>query len=134
LNEQKSELGEFGERFAPKKLKVDSKGDSMSCERTITSQSGEDVTSIIKLTFDGKETEGIAFGNSKRKSTAKWSDDGQSLLINSTIFFDQNGQTNEIKVNEIWKLTDNGNALAIESNSSSSFGDNSMKLVYEKVK
>jgi hypothetical protein len=134
LNEQKSELGEFGERFAPKKLKVDAKTDSMSCERTLTSQSGEEVKSIIKLTFDGKETEGIAFGNSKRKSTAKWSDDGQSLLVNSTIFFDQNGQTTEIKVNEVWKLTDNGNSLAIESNSSSSFGDNSMKLVYDKVK
>jgi len=134
LNEQKSELGEFGDRFAPKKLKIDSKNDSLSCERTLTSESGEEIKSMLKLTFDGKETEGVVFGNSKRKSTAKWSDDGQSLLINSIIFFDQNGQTNEIKVNEIWKLTDNGNSLAIESNSSSSFGDNSMKLVYEKGK
>lgn len=134
LNEQKSELGEFGGRFAPKKLKVDSKADSLSYERTSTNQAGEEITSTIKLTFDGKESESIAFGNSKRKSAAKWSDDGQSLLVNSTILLDQNGQTTEIKVNEIWKLADNGNSLSIESKSSSSFGDNSMKLIYDKAK
>jgi len=134
LNEQKSELGEHGGRFAPKKIKVDSKTDSLSYERTVTNQSGEEVLIKMKLTFDGKETEGITFGNSKLKSTTKWSDDGQSLLVTSTILFDQDGQVTEIKVNEIWKLTDNGNSLSIESNSTSSFGDNSMKMVFDKAK
>lgn len=133
LNEQKSELGEFG-NFAPRKIKIDSKNDSLSYERTVTNQSGEEVIISMKLRFDGKETEGVAFGNSKRKSIAKWSDDGQSLLVNSTILFDQDGQITEIKVNEVWKLIENGSILTIESNSSSSFGDNSMKMMFDKAK
>jgi hypothetical protein len=135
LNETKSDLGQFNGRGAAKKIKIDAvQADSMSFERTSTNQAGEEVVRKEKLTFDGKETENASFGTSKKKSTAKWSDDGSSLVINSTILFDRNGDVTEIKQKETWKLTDNGQALSIESNSSSSFGENSMKLVYDKVK
>lgn len=134
LNEQKSELGERG-RMAARQLKVSSHADSISFERASTSQSGNVITTKERLTFDGKESEAtMSGGNAKRKSSAKWSDDGQSLLVSSTILLDRNGETIEIKVKETWKLIDNGNSLSIESNSSSSFGENSMKLVYDKVK
>lgn len=134
LNEQKSELGQFG-RMAAKSLKVNGQSDSISYERTSTSQAGEPVITKESLTFDGKESEStISGGNAKKKSSAKWSDDGQSLVINSTILLNRDGETMEIKVKETWKLTDNGNSLLIESNSTSSFGENSMKLVYDKVK
>jgi hypothetical protein len=87
------------------------------------------------LTFDGKEVETAGgFGNSKRKASAKWSDDSQSIIISATTTFDRDGQTMEIKQKETWKLADNGQTLVIESNSSSSFGESTMKLVYEKVK
>jgi hypothetical protein len=134
LNEQKSDLGEFGGRFAARKLKVNSTADSLSYERTATTQSGEEIVLKESIRFDGKESENTLFGNSKKKSTAKWADDGQSLSINSTLFFNRDGEVTEIKINETWKLADNGNSLIIESNSSSSFGENSMKLLYEKVK
>jgi hypothetical protein len=135
LNETKSDLGQFNGRGAAKKIKIDAvQADGMSFERTSTNQAGEEVVRKEKLTFDGKETENASFGTSKKKSTAKWSDDGSSLVINSTILFDRNGDVTEIKQKETWKLTDNGQALSIESNSSSSFGENSMKLVYDKVK
>ena len=45
-----------------------------------------------------------------------------------------NGQQTEIKMTEVYKLIDNGQALSVESSSSSSFGDNTMKLVYDKAK
>lgn len=135
LNEQKSDLGQFGGRMAGRQLKINSQADSISYERTSTSQSGDVVTTKESLTFDGKESDAITSGgNAKRKSSAKWSEDGQSLSINSTITLNRNGETIEIKVKETWKLTDNGNTLSIESNSSSSFGENSMKLFYDKVK
>jgi hypothetical protein len=134
LNEQKSDLGQFGGRMAARKLKVNSTTDSLSYERTATTQSGEEIVLKESISFDGKESENTLFGNSKKKSTAKWADDGQSLSINSTLFFNREGEVTEIKINETWKLADNGNSLIIESNSSSSFGENSMKLVYEKVK
>ena len=134
LNEQKSDLGEYGGRFAAKKLKIEGQTDAMNVERVSTSQSGEEVTMKEKLTFDGKETESTVFGSSKKKSTSKWSEDGQSLNVNSTILFDRNGEVTEIKLTEVYKLADNGQALSVESTSNSSFGTNTMKLIYDKVK
>jgi hypothetical protein len=136
LNEQKSELGQFGGRGAAKTIKVtssDAKG--IAIERTSTNQNGEAVVRKESLTFDGKESESAGgFGNSTRKATAKWSDDGQSMIINAIMTLDRNGEKMEIKQNETWKLGDGGQTLTIESNSSSSFGESTMKLVYEKGK
>ena len=135
LNEQKSELGQFGGRSA-KTIKVtssDAKG--ISIERTSTNQNGEAVVRKESLTFDGKESESAGgFGNSTRKASAKWSDDGQSMIINSVTTFDRNGEKMEVKQKETWKLGDSGQTLTIESNSTSSFGESTTKLVYEKVK
>lgn len=60
------------------------------------------------MRFDGKESETTVFGNSKKKSLVKWSDDGQMLTISYTILFERNGQTSEIKGTETWGLTKDG--------------------------
>src|SRR5919112_5002409 len=103
LNESKSELGQFGARMAAKTLKIEQTASDISVSRT-NSFNGEDRTTSEKLAFDGKETESTVFGNSKKKSTAKWSDDGKTFNINSNIAFDANGQTMEIKSTETYKL------------------------------
>jgi len=135
LNEGKSDLGQFG-RGAAKKIKVESQdAQGISFERTTTNQNGEEVVRKEKLTFDGKEIESTAtggFGTSKTKATAKISDD--AMDVNSTVTFERDGQPMEIKRKETWKLSDGGQVLTIEVSSSSSFGDNTMKLVYDKVK
>jgi len=136
LNESKSDLGQFGGRGAAKSIKVTSADpNGITIERTSTNQNGENVTRKESLTFDGKEAESTGgFGNSKRKATAKWSEDGKAMLIDAVTTFDRNGQSMEIKTKETWKLGDNDNTLIVDVNSSSSFGENTMKLVYEKVK
>jgi hypothetical protein len=135
LNETKSELGQFG-RGAAKKIKVESiDAQGISYERTTTNMDGEEVVRKEKLSFDGKETESTytgGFGSAKRKASAKVTDD--AMTVDATVSFERDGQTVEIKQKETWKLADGGQTLAIESNSSSSFGENSMKLVYEKAK
>ena len=133
LNAQKSELGEFGSRFTPKKLKVEQKENEISLERT-TSFNGEDRTSAEKITLDGKETENTVYGNSKKTSTAKWSDDAQTLTVNSVIKFDRNGEVLEIKSTETWKLINEGKSLSLETTSTSSMGTNTMKAVFDKAK
>ncbi len=133
LNEQKSDLGQFG-RMAARTLKITEKADGMSIERSSKTPIGDDYTATDKLTFDGKETENVVFANNKKKSTTKWSDDGQTLTVNSTITFDRNGETMEIKVEENYKLIDNGQGLSVESTSNSNWGTNTMKMIYEKVK
>ena len=133
LNEEKSTLGQYGGRMAAKKLKLNGQTDSLSIQRFSTSQSGNEITSNEKLTFDGKEKESTVFGNTTKKSTAKWSEDGKSLNVNSTIMLDRNGEKTEIKVTESWKVAEDGKTLSIESTANSSFGTNTMKLVYDKA-
>jgi hypothetical protein len=131
LNESKSELGNFG-RFAPRTIKADQKDDALAISRTAPSFDGNDVTTTETLSYDGKETETTVFGNSKRKSTAKWSDDGKTFTINYTLLLDFNGQTNEIKGTETWALSDDGKALTVQTHSTSSQGERSTKYVYDK--
>ncbi|HEX8460106.1 MAG TPA: hypothetical protein VF623_01695 [Segetibacter sp.] len=132
LNEQKSSLGQYAQ-MAPRKLKVDGQADYLSVERFAKSPDGSDVSYNDKLTFDGKESESTLFGNTKKKSTAKWSDDGKSLNVNAVIMFDRDGQTFEVKVAEVWKFVEDGKVLSVESTSTSQMGSNTMKLFYEKA-
>ncbi len=133
LNKEKSSFGEFGENIAPKKMTINSTDNSVTIERLSPNFQGEDYTMKETLTFDGKETEVVMFANNKKKSTAKWSADGQSLLIASKINFDIQGQMTEIKQDEIIKLTPEGQ-LSVTSTSNSSFGTMEMKLIYDKKK
>ncbi|HVG13908.1 MAG TPA: hypothetical protein VM935_03070 [Chitinophagaceae bacterium] len=134
LNKGKSELGEWGDRIAPTKLKIATQTGMIAVDRTGANFEGQEVVSNEKLMLDGKETESTVFGNSKKKSVAKWSDDGQSLKVTSTIVLDINGQTTDIKVEEEYKLAENGQALSLVSTSNSSYGTSTMKLVYDKAK
>ena len=134
LNKGKSELGEWGDRIASTKIKITSKPDMLAVDRVGANFEGAEVTTNEKLSFDGKESESTMFGNSKKKSVAKRSDDGQSLKVTSTIFLDINGEITEVKVDEEYKLTENGQALSLVSNANSSYGPSIMKLVYDKAK
>jgi len=131
LNEGKSDLGQFAQ-FAPRTIKVNQTADSITISKTAPSFQGDDVTLTETLPFDGKEVESTIFGSSKRKASAKWSDDGQTFTITFTILFDFNGQQTEVKGTETWTLADGGKTLISQNNSSSSFGDIAAKGVYEK--
>jgi hypothetical protein len=131
LNESKSELGQF-DRFAVRTIKADQKDEAITIARTSPSFNGDDMTTSETLSYDGKETETTVFGNSKRKSTAKWSDDGKALTINYILLLDFNGQTTEIKGTEAWTLSDDGKNLTVQVNSSSPQGEFSWKAVYDK--
>jgi hypothetical protein len=131
LNEQKSELGDFGARVAAKKLKVTQTADAITTDKT-SSFNGEERKTTEKITLDGKESENTVFGNSKKKSTAKWADNGQTLSVSSNTAFERNGETMEIKGTENWKLLDGGKTLSIESTSTSTRGTFTVKAMYEK--
>ena len=131
LNEGKSELGQFG-GFAAKSVKVEQKEDAITITQ-VNEFNGEQMTRTETLTFDGKETESSGgFGNSKRKSTVKWSDDGKILTVTFVLKLDFNGETNEIKGTEKYSLSDDGKTLTLQSNSAGPQGDISSKAVYDK--
>jgi len=133
LNEDKSELGDFGGRFAPRKIKVDQKDDAITIAKTSPSFNGGDPnTTTETLSYDGKVSESTGFGNSKKKSTLKWSDDGQSMTITYTITFERNGETSELKGTETWTLSADGKNLTANISSTSSQGEFTMKEVFDK--
>lgn len=131
LNEGKSELGNFG-RFAARTINIEQKEDAITIAKTATSFNGDEVTSTETLTYDGKEAESTVFGSSKKKSVAKWSDDGKTLSVSYTIFFERDGQSFEIKGTETWQLGDDGKSLTLSTVSTSPQGERSTKAVYDK--
>jgi hypothetical protein len=132
FNESKSKVGESRFRRPPAKIKVSGEGESLTIDRTGTNQNGEAVTQSEKLTFDGKAAESTVFGSMKRSSVASWSASGEEMNINTTISGERNGQTFEVKISEVWKLTDGGKSLTIESTATSQQGTTNQTLVYDK--
>jgi hypothetical protein len=131
LDESKSELGNAAGRTA-RSLKAEQKDNDITISRTTPGFNGGDpVTTTYTVTYDGKVTESEGFGGSKRKSTAKWSDDGLTLTINSVMTFERDGQTMEFKSNETWSLTKEG-LLSVVTQSSSPRGESTTKAVYNK--
>ena len=136
LNESKSELGDFGGRFAPRKIKVEQKGDAIIIAKTTPGfNGGEDVTRTETLTFDGKTTESTytgGFGTSKRKASLKWSGDEKSFVVTAAIAFE--GQDGPVEINgtETWTLSADGKTLTYETLNKSPQGEFAMKGVYDK--
>ena len=133
LNESKSDMGQFTP-IVPLKIKAEQKADVLTITKTSPNfDSGSDVTASETLPFDGTQVETkIVPGDSKRKASAKWSDDGQTLTITYTLMLNFNGQTTEVKGTETWAVSNDGKTLTTTNTSTSSFGDNTYKGIYEK--
>ena len=131
LNESKSDLGNFA-RFTTRKIKVEQKDETITISKTSPSRGGEDVTTTETLSYDGKESESTVFGSSKKKSTAKWSDDGTSFIVTYTVALERNGETSNITGTETWTLTSDGKSLSLQTVSTSTQGERTTKAVYDK--
>jgi hypothetical protein len=130
LNESKSEIGEG--RFRPStKISVKQKENILVIERTRSGRNGQTRVTTDELTLDGKVVESKSEYRSS-KTTAAWSDKGNSLTIESDMVMSRQGQTFEMKRVEIWQLSGDGNTLTIQSSTSSSRGERSARLVYDK--
>ena len=134
-NEGKSQLGEGGRgRMAATKIKITQDDGKILLEKTSNSPTGEEFTSKETITLDGKECENIIMENRTKKSTANFSVDGKLLTISSLSVFERDGNKMEIKSIEIFKLSDDGNALAIDATSTSPRGERKQTLAYDKAK
>jgi hypothetical protein len=128
LNESESELGEGRFRLSPE-MNVKQEENTIMIERSFTTRNGETRTRNETLTMDGKEN--VSEGeNRSSTTTVNWSDDANSLTLKSDLVMSRQGETFEAKTNEIWTL--NKNVLTIKSSTSSSRGDRSVTLVYDK--
>lgn len=124
LNTSKSKLGDQFS-MAPKEIIIVQNGNDMSVEKHSEFQ-GQVFNQTDKYTLDGKECINDGFMDSKKKSTATWAADKNSLkVVSKTPMQDQ-----EISTTEVYKM-DGGN-MVIESTMGSSFGDMAETQVYDK--
>jgi hypothetical protein len=130
FNESKSNLGEGGFRMISQKLTITQDDKSFSIERTYKGQDGTERKSKETYTLDGKESVNPVFNTSK-KSIVKWADDKKSLTVSSAMVFEMNGEKNEFKTVEVYKL-EADKTLSINSQSTSSRGERKATLVYDK--
>lgn len=130
FNESKSNLGEGSMRFS-QVLTIAQDEKSFTINRTFTGQDGEERKMSETYTLDGKESVNPIF-NTTKKSKAVWAADKQSLTVSSVMVFEMNGEKNEIKTVEVYKLADAGATMSIDSQSTSSMGERKATLVYSK--
>ena len=131
FNESKSNFGGSEFRFAATAMTVVQDVNNMTIESTMPSRDGGERKSTDKYTFDGKVCENPMF-NSVRKSMLTWSEDKSDLTIASVMNFERDGQSQEFKTTAIWKLTEDGKVLTIESTFPSPDGDIKTTVAYDK--
>ncbi len=130
-NESKSKLGEAGFRMISQKLTITQIENSFTVEKSFTGQDGTERKSTETYSLDGKESVNPVFNTSK-KSIATWSADKKSLTVASVMVLEMNGDKMEIKTTEIYSLNDADKSLSLNSQSTSSMGDRTATLVYDK--
>jgi len=129
FSESKSNLGEGGGRIVSQTIIITQDATTFSMDRAFTGQDGAERKMSEKYTLDGKECVNPVF-NTQKKSKAVWSADQKVLTVTSVLVFEMNGESNEIKSVEVYKLS--GNEMTIDSHSTSSMGERKATLVYTK--
>jgi hypothetical protein len=139
LNEAKSGIKDFpvcilgeGDRIRSKRMRIAEKETFLLVEST-SSSDGSPITRQEKLTFDGKESKTTIVGWPREMSTAKLSNDGQTMTVNFSKSFPKSGEKADFKVTEVWKLINGGKSISIHVNSKSTAGERAMTLVYDKA-
>jgi hypothetical protein len=139
LNESKSVRGnslciyDSGDRMRSDSMEIAGHADFLTIDVVSSSSDGALVTRREKLTFDGKESE-VTLIRRGKTFTVKWSDDGKTMTVNSIVYLDINGEKQEFKVTEVWKLIDDGKSISLQANAKSTFfGERAWTFVYDKA-
>ena len=114
FNESKSNFGESQFRFAATTMTVTQDANTLTVESTMPGRDGGEMKTSAKYNLDGTVSENPMF-NTTRKSTVAWSADKTSLTITSTMTFERDGQSREMKSSETWKFSEGGKVLLLDN-------------------
>jgi hypothetical protein len=131
LNDSKSNFGGSQFRFAATSLSVQQASGVLTVASTMPGRDGGEMKTTSKYNLDGSVSENPMF-NSSSKSTAAWSADKSTLTITTTMVFDRDGQSREMKTTQAWKLTEGGKVLMIESVRQGRDGEMKTTAAYDK--
>jgi hypothetical protein len=131
LNESRSTLGD-GPGMSPTFMTVNQQEGLISIDLVQPSFDGGDMNISEKYTLDGKESVNKGMMDSSVKTITTWSDDKKELTFAKTIVFDMNGETMEMKITDVWSMSDDGKTLTVKSAMTSPMGEMNLVLVYDK--
>jgi len=129
FDEDRSILDNFGVGNLPYKLGITHKGNDLAIQKTFIVEWGDDRVTEEKLTLDGEEIKS-EFRNSPRITTAKLSEEGDILVIESKVTFSRGDRTFEMVTNEKWSLQERGKVLSIEQSSTSFRRERKITMIF----
>jgi len=130
LDKEKSDLSDSPLYLS--KIKITQEENSLQTTRTYMNQNGEQYPFDEVITVDGEERE-IMIYEMKRRTSARWSEDGKSLLIKSiTKYYGDSGEE-EFSIKETVSLNDEGTILSIAYTTNSVYGENTGTYFYSKA-
>jgi hypothetical protein len=126
-----------GDRMLYKTMKIAQQANFLSIEVSDPDPRSGPAKSQEKLTFNGKANvidRAPGFG---KKFIVKWSADGQTMTVNSTVSFMSGLKQELVYVTEVWKLINDGNSISVQTNARSALlgrdSERSWKTVFEKT-
>lgn len=133
LNADKSDLGggRGGRRggMAVSKMLVEQKDEKLIVENFRQNRDGEDVSTKLTYTLDGKKCKNeLNFGT--QESVVKWTKDGKTLTIESTMSMSRGDREFTMESTEKWSL--DKDILTIETTRSTPRGERKSKAIYNK--
>jgi mannan endo-1,4-beta-mannosidase len=131
LDEDRSEFGRMGMGFAPARLDVRQEGGSLSVKTTRVVEYADESVTEETLSLDGAESKS-QFMNSPRVTTARLSDAGDAVLIDSSVAFTRGGVVSKMTTKDTWKLLDGGRRLSIQRHTSSSRGEQDITMIFDR--
>jgi hypothetical protein len=132
-----------GDRMLSKTMKISQQSNFLTIEIPNTTPGPTLARSQEKLHFDGKENQFNHSEERGKKSTVKFSADGQTMTINSIVHlmvatpYNVSVQQKAfVYVKEVWTLNNDGKSIIVQANAKSNiFGDErSWKTVFDKEK
>jgi hypothetical protein len=130
LDMTKSTLAEY----TPILVRIDVKisGDSLLTERYYDTGDGQEYPFTENLTLDGKEYN-ITIYDMPRKSKASWSDQDNSVLVESTTTFNGDSGSEDFISVETWKADKVNKTLAINFKNNVSGGEAEGVFLFNKT-
>jgi len=131
FNESKSILGD-GPMMSATSMTVDQQEGLISMDLVRPSFDGGDMKTTEKYTLDGKESVNEGMMGSSVKTITSWSEDKKELRFAKTIAFEMDGEKMEMKLDDVWTISDDGKTLTVKSSMKSDWGEMNTALVYDK--
>jgi mannan endo-1,4-beta-mannosidase len=131
IDEEESHFDNFGASSLPYKMSIAQNEHELTMKRIIVLEYADDRINEERLTLDGKENRS-EFMNFPRITTAQFSEDGDTLVINSKVTILRGDQTIEMVSKETWTYGEQGAILSIQQTSSSNWGERNIRMVFNR--